>query len=449
MPPHRFTRSSTLTPAPSDEPGLPARRAALDILLAIRRGQALDMAMAESEAFEDLEGADRGFARTLIMAVLRRQNTLDEAYGTFLDRPLKSTQGTVITLLRLAAAQILLLGVPPHAATATTVDLAKERRDSAGFAKLLNALCRRMVEKGPSLIEDYPPRTDVPGWLWRRLERHYGAKTARRLAAAFVQEPALDLTPKDPKERERLATALEAHPLGPVSLRRTAGGRIEDLPGYTEGDWWIQDLAAALPISLLGDLTGQRVYDLCAAPGGKTAQLAAAGAHVTAVDISAKRLRRLEDNLARLGLRADTFVGDVLGFSPDEPADLVVLDAPCTATGTVRRHPDLLWSKKEEDVAELSALQDQMLHHAARLVRPGGRLMFITCSLLAEEGEDRSRAFLSRHSQFTAEPLSDDEKERLGPLNAAKDGHLRTRPDLIADAGGMDGFYAARFTRQD
>ena len=337
--------------------GLIAREAALDVLRLIRKGFPLDDAMKHSEGFCALEGPDRGFARTLVMTVLRRRNSLDEIYGEFLDRPLAASQHETRSILRIAAAQICLLGTPPHAAAMTSVELAKGRRDSAGFAKLINALCRRMTELPAEKVAELPPRTDTPGWLWRQLERAYGAKTARAIAEVHRGEPPLDITVKDLATRDAWAEKLGGEPIGPASLRLTTSGRIEDFEGYTEGDWWVQDLAATLPVMLAGDVAGKRVIDLCAAPGGKTLQLAAAGASVTAVDISGRRMERLDENLARTKLQARRVVSDALDYLPETPGDVVLLDAPCTATGTVRRHPDLLWSKKEEDSRALAVMQ--------------------------------------------------------------------------------------------
>ncbi|RFB05172.1 RsmB/NOP family class I SAM-dependent RNA methyltransferase [Parvularcula marina] len=436
---------------PSKKPkiieGLASRGAALDILRLLRSGLALDEALSVSKTFESLEGADRGFARALVMTVLRRRNTLDEIYAPFLDRPLKPNQHEVRTILRLAAAQIIFLETPPHAAASTAVDLARERRETAGFAKLINALCRRMAEADPERIKALPPRTDTPGWFWRKLERSHGAKAARTIAQVHASEPPLDLTFRTSADRDEWAEKLGAEPVGEVSLRQLDRGRTENIEGYEDGIWWVQDLAATLPARLAGDVAGKRVYDLCAAPGGKTMQLAAAGADVTAVDISPSRMERLTANLQRTNLKATSFICDVLDWQPEDLADVVLLDAPCTATGTVRRHPDLLWSKKEEDAEALAVLQDRMLDHVTAMVAPGGLLIFATCSLLPEEGEERAARFLKTHPEFERVPVTEEDVAGLPVIN--RDGDLRCTPAVLADKGGMDGFFAARFRKKD
>lgn len=441
--------ANSSSPESSDDqaPGLHARGAAMDVLRLIRSGLSLDEAMAQAKTFTALEGSDRGFARTLLMTLLRRRNTLDEIYTGFLDRPLKANQHEVRALLRLAAAQIILLETPAHAATSTTVDLAKERRDTNGFSGLVNALCRKMINYDREKLKGLPPRIDTPGWLWRKLERAYGAPATRKMAKTHITDPPLDLTFPTTDARDEWASRLSAEALGPLTLRLPSGaGRIEDLEGYVDGAWWVQDLSATLPVLLAGDVEGKRAYDLCAAPGGKTLQLATRGADVTAIDISPSRMARLEENIARIKVDVQTVVADVLDWQPEELADIVLLDAPCTATGTVRRHPDLLWSKKEEDAAALAVLQDRMLDHAVNLVAPGGLLIFVTCSLLPEEGEERAQRFLNTHPDFEHLPVSAEEVGGLNVIN--RYGDLRCTPAVLAEQGGMDGFFAARFRKK-
>ncbi|MEM6650224.1 MAG: RsmB/NOP family class I SAM-dependent RNA methyltransferase [Pseudomonadota bacterium] len=427
---------------PRTKPGLPARGAALDLLRLTRRGRSLDEALTICRSFNDLEGADRAFARQLASTVLRRQGSLDEVVAAYLDRPLKANQHELRALLRLAAAQIVLLEVPPHAAASTAVDLARERQELRPFAKLVNALARRMAESGADTLEKLPPRVDTPGWLWRQLQRAYGPKKTADMALAHRQEPPLDMTVKELSSRDGLAVAIGASAVGPVSLRRTMGGRVEELAGYEDGSWWVQDVAATLPARLAGDIEDKMVYDLCAAPGGKTLQLAAAGAKVTAVDISPHRIERLHENLTRTGLSARVEEADILQWRPREKADVVLLDAPCTATGTIRRNPDLLWQKKEEEVDILSKLQDRMLGHALTLVKPGGLLIFATCSLLPEEGELRVEAALKRHDRLARVPVTPEEVGDLPVIN--KDGDIRCLPSFLKDQGGMDGFFVSR-----
>jgi 16S rRNA (cytosine967-C5)-methyltransferase len=408
----------------------------------IREGYALDEAIGRSRRFAALEGADRAFARALVMAVLRYRGTLDAVVEKYLREPLAPRQHDLRDLLRLAAAQLLVLETPPHAATSTSVDLAKLRPSSAGYAGLINAICRRLVENGAQAFAAQHPRLDMPGWLWRRLERVYGPKTAREILAAHRSPPPLDLTLRPGQDRDEWAGRLEATEIGPQSLRRTDGGRIEDLAGYEDGAWWVQDVAATLPVRLAGDVAGKSVIDLCAAPGGKTLQLGTAAAEVTAVDISGHRMSRLIENLKRAGIFAKAIKADILEWTPEAPADIVVLDAPCTATGTIRRNPDLSWSKTEKDVEALSKLQDRMIDRAIGFVKPGGLLIFATCSLLPEEGEERIAAALSRHANLTRLPCTAEEVGGLPVID--RQGDIRCLPSMLAERGGMDGFYASR-----
>lgn len=425
--------------------GLAARQAAVDILRLVRNGRPLDEALATCRSFAALEGPDRGFARAVATAALRRQGSLDEVIDHFLKEPLKPGQHEVRTILRVAAAQLLLLETPAHAAVATAVEMTKARAETKGYRGLVNALCRRMSERGAEVLAEVGARTDTPGWLWRRLERTYGPKVVRAMAKAHRTEPPLDISVKAESTRAALAEALTAVAIGPMTLRRTGGGRVEELPGYDEGQWWVQDVAATLPARLLGDVAGRSVVDLCAAPGGKTMQLAAAGADVTALDISPHRLDRLEQNLKRTGLTALVREMDILKWAPDAPVDAVLLDAPCTATGTIRRNPDLLWNKREEEVDRLAALQDRMIDQALGYLKPGGTLVFATCSLLPEEGEKRIDAALERHPGLQRVKITPEEVGGLPVISP--DGDLRCLPSLLPEQGGMDGFFASRLVK--
>jgi 16S rRNA (cytosine967-C5)-methyltransferase len=421
-------------------PGLAARQAALDVLRLVSRGDGLDKALHLCRSFEALEGPDRGFARQMAMSVLRRQGSLDEVIETYLREPLGPKQTELRLILRLLAAQLLLLEVAPHAAGMIATELAKGRAETQGYARLVNALARRMAETGAERLAAVPLRADTPGWLWRRLERAYGPKTARAIAEAHRQEPPLDLTV--PKDRDAWAGRLGAEAVGPSTLRLTGGGRIEEIEGFEGGAWWVQDLAATLPVRLLGDVSGKRVLDLCAAPGGKTMQLCADGAEVIAVDSGEGRMGLLEANLARTGLSARTVVADVLQWAPEGMADAALLDAPCTATGTARRNPDVLRAKEEGLAGGLAKLQDRMIDRALSFLKPGGTLVFATCSLLPEEGEERAAAALSRHEGLTRRPVEPDEVGGLKVVN--KEGDLRCHPGIEP---GMDGFFACRLVK--
>lgn len=441
-------------PPASDAPakGLAPRRAALDILERIRDGASLDEALALTRAFIELEGSDRGFARALASTVLRRRGSLDHVLGAYIDRPLPKRAARAMDILRLAAAQSLILETPAHAAVATAVDLAGERKEIAGYGKLINAVTRKVAKAGPASIEDLPARTDTPGWLWRAWERRYGPARARAIAEAHRREAPLDLTLKDPATSEQWLERVkesnpEAEKLAVGSLRLHGVRDVKALAGFDEGAWWVQDAAASLPAKLIGDVAGKRVFDLCAAPGGKTLQLAAAGADIVAIDKSGDRLKRLSENLQRTNLRAITVKEDVLRWSSQNKADAILLDAPCTATGTIRRHPDIPWGKDETDLAALTALQASMIDHALTLLKPGGVLIYCVCSLQPEEGEAQAKAALARHSALLRRPVAPEE---IGGFAEAinRDGDLRTLPSMLGDKGGMDGFFAARFELQ-
>lgn len=430
--------------------GLAPRRAALDILERVRDGASLDDALALTRSFAELEGPDRGFARALASTVLRRRGSLDHVLGAYIDRPLPKKAMRAMDILRLAAAQSLFLDTPAHAAVATAVDLAGERQEIAGYAKLINAVARKVAKAGPAAVASLPPRTDTPGWLWRAWERRYGPARARQIAEAHRREAPLDLTLKDPASADRWLERLkedypEAEKLAFGSLRLKGVRNVTALAGFDDGAWWVQDAAASLPAKLLGDVAGKRVLDLCAAPGGKTLQLAAAGAQVVAIDKSGDRLKRLSENLQRTNLQATTVKEDVLRWSSQNKADAILLDAPCTATGTIRRHPDIPWSKDETDLAALTALQASMIDHALTLLKPGGVLVYCVCSLQPEEGEAQAKTALSRHENLARRAVAPEEIGGLAEaINGA--GDMRTLPYMLGERGGMDGFFAARFT---
>jgi 16S rRNA (cytosine967-C5)-methyltransferase len=384
------------------------------------------------EALPPMDARDRAAAHRLAAAALRRLGSLDAALEPYLT---KAPPIPVRHVLRLGAAGLLLLGTPAHAAVATAVALARSQR-LAPFAGLVNAVLRRLAEAGPAALEGLDgPRLDTPPWLWSA----WGAD-ARAIAEAHQHEAPLDLTLRPgaaaPPGGEELPTG---------SWRYPPGTRPAELAGYAEGAFWVQDAAAALPARLLAPLAGMRVADLCAAPGGKTAQLAAAGAVVTAVERDPARLARLEDNLRRLRLTAETVAADVLEWQPGALFDAVLLDAPCSATGTIRRHPDVPHLKRARDIATLATQQDRMLDAACALLRPGGRLVYAVCSLQPEEGPARALTAAAR-LPLRPEPLRAHDLPGLAEA-ITPEGWLRTTPALWPAHGGMDGFFAARFTR--
>jgi 16S rRNA (cytosine967-C5)-methyltransferase len=430
--------------------GLAARDLAVQLVSDVLLGrQPLDQAWSEltaRPAIAALEPRDRALARLIAATVLRRQGELEQVLNAFLAKPLPADKGRLWPILLAGAAQLACLGMPPHAVVDTAVELAQRDRGAHRFAKLANAVLRRVGERGAGLLADQDGvRLNTPDWLWQRWAAHYGAETARRIAEASLQEAPLDLTLKPGTEAEAQAWAekLGGTLLPTGTVRVTAHGRIEDLPGFADGAWWVQDAAAALVVRLAGDVAGRSVADLCAAPGGKTAQLAAGGAQVTAVDVSSVRLGRLRENLARLRLQADVIEADAATWSPGREFDIVVLDAPCSATGTIRRHPDILRLKRAEDIARMAELQRGMLANAAGLVAPGGLLVYATCSLEPEEGERQIATFLAERPGFQRETI-DAAPVGAEPAWFTPLGELRTLPFHQA---GMDGFYAARLRR--
>ncbi len=344
-------------------------------------------------------------------------------------------------LLRLGVCQLAFLKTPPHAAVDTTVALARWRRQAHHLA-LVNAVLRRLAAEADALgRQQDAARLDTPDWLWRSWARAYGPEVCRLIAEAHLDEPPLDLTAK--KDPRALADRLHAEILPTGTLRLRHHGPVSALAGFAAGEWWVQDAAAALPARLLGDVRGRRVIDLCAAPGGKTAQLAASGARVTAVDKAGERVLRLEDNLRRLGLEAEIVIADASEWRPSRPADAVLVDVPCTATGTIRRHPDIPHIKTAGDVAALARVQRRLLFAALDMVGPGGVVVYCACSLQPEEGPGQIAALLASGAPVMREAIVAGEIGGVRELITAE-GDLRTLPFHLAPAGGIDGFYAAR-----
>ena len=424
--------------APNDAAGLPARAAALDLLTAALSGRAgLDEGLSHP-ALAALPGRDRAFARALVMATLRHLGPIDAALQAKVKKP---PPDKVVQILRLGVAQAFVLKTPAHAAVTTSVDLVARDRGLQMFKGLVNAVLRGLLREPPGLDD---PELLAPGWLYARWRAAFGAEAAHEIAAMVAREPATDLTLKDPDTTGALAADLEAQVLPGGSLRTQRRGDISAWPGFAEGGWWVQDAAAAIPARLLAVQPGQTALDLCAAPGGKTLQLAAAGAQMTALDRSAARLKRVAENLTRTGLAAEAVAADAATWPDKRIFDAVLLDAPCSATGTFRRHPDVLWAAKPSDVAGLAAVQSKLLDAAARRLRPGGRLVYCVCSLEPEEGEGQVAAFLGRTQDIVLDPIGAGE----GGAPAASvrpDGTLRILPHHLD--GGLDGFYVARFRK--
>ena len=438
LPPSPPPKSSQRPEARDTDGELAARAHALALIeAALSRRAGIDEA-ASSPGAHALDGRQRAFARAISLTALRRLAAIDRTLDARLHKP---PPEPVRHLLRLGAAQLLYMDTPDFAAVDTTVELASKRNETRPFKGLINAVLRRLVRERP---EDMGPL--APDWLQARWRAAYGEAAAAAIAAEIPREPPTDLSLKPGLAPEQLAGELEARVLPGGSLRTERRGDIAEWPAYAEGGWWIQDAAAAVPARLLEVREGESALDLCAAPGGKTLQLAAAGATVTALDRSAARLRRVAENLQRTGLHAETVAADAGAWDDARAFDAVLLDAPCSATGTFRRHPDVLWVARPGDIAKLSEVQTRLLDSAATRVRPGGRLVYCVCSLEPEEGEAQAAAFLKRHPEFTRRPMQPGEG---GAPEAAltSDGDLRLLPHFWADQGGMDGFFVARFTR--
>jgi 16S rRNA (cytosine967-C5)-methyltransferase len=410
----------------------PTREAAFDLLIGtLERHRPLEEGL---EALAGLESRDRAAGHRLAGAVLRRIGSLDAVLEPLLK---KAPPLQVMHVLRIGAAGLLLLDTPPHAAVATAVGLARNS-GLTPFAGLVNAVLRRVSEGGAACLEGLDgPRLDTPPWLWTA----WGSE-ARAIATAHLVEAPLDLWIKPGA----------AVPPGAVKLptggwRCQHGTRVTTLAGFAEGDLWVQDAAATLPAQLLAPLAGEHVADLCAAPGGKTAQLALSGATVTAVESHPVRILRLRENLARLNLAVETVLADAGTWQPSTPLDAVLLDAPCSATGTIRRHPDVMRLKRPSDLPGLTAQQDRLIEAACAMLKPGGRLIYAVCSLQPEEGAPRIEAALSR-LPLRAEPFTPAELACL-PEALTPDGHVRTTPAMWPSRGGMDGFFIARLVRQE
>jgi 16S rRNA (cytosine967-C5)-methyltransferase len=397
----------------------------------------------ESARLDALSPRDRAFARLLVTTALRRLGEIDHLLKGLLQRPLPAKLSIVRQVLRLGVAQLRFLDTPPHAAIDQAVRLARAV-DRAGMAGLVNAVLRKVPSLAP-VSPETAAGLNTPGWLLRSWRDAYGATAAQAIGLAHLEEPPLDLTVKaDPAHWAGLLGG-SVLPTGSVRLSRP--GDVAALAGFADGAWWVQDAAAALPARLLGAPAGAAVLDLCAAPGGKSAQLAAAGARVTAVELDPRRADLLRSNLARLGLTAEVVVADAARFTPADAPGCILLDAPCTATGTLRRHPDIAWLKSADDVARTTAVQDRLLAHAATLLAPGGRLVYAVCALQPEEGPERIDALLSRQPTLAREAVQPDELPGLeGAITAA--GDVMTLPAMWPDRGHLDGFYIARLRKR-
>ncbi|BBO09090.1 RsmB/NOP family class I SAM-dependent RNA methyltransferase [Bradyrhizobium sp. TM102] len=447
MPSQRFA-------PPSEVPGLAARRIAADIVDGVlHKHRTLDDQLDGSGAhpgLKTLADRDRALMRRLVATVLRRLGTLGHVLSRLLDKGIPSDAPRAQSALLIGAAQILWMDVPDHAAVDLSVRLVQSDRRAARYAGLVNAVLRRCAREGAALVEEVAAQSlDLPPWLLARWSAHYGEATAREMALALGHEPSLDLTVKS--DAAQWANRLHGETLPTGTVRMLLHGSVTMLPGFAEGQWWVQDAAAALPARLFGDVKGKSIADLCAAPGGKTAQLAHAGAQVTAIDRSPARVMRLRENLARLSLQAETVVADAVEWAgPAEGFDGILIDAPCTSTGTIRRHPDVAWLRQEADVTAMTVLQQRLLRKSVSLLKPGGTLVYCTCSLEPEEGDQAVATLLASEPALRRVPIEAAEVAGLDEIITG-DGDLRTLPSHLPNAdpklGGLDGFFATRLVK--
>jgi 16S rRNA (cytosine967-C5)-methyltransferase len=420
--------------------GLPARAAALQVLGdVLRKRRPLDVALS---ATQSLPPRDAGFARAIAGETLRRFGQIEALVRQFVPKtPPPHKSGPTLEILFAGVCELLFLNVPAHAAVDAANRLAQADLKAVHFKALINAVLRRVSREGAAVLAEQDAAVlNTPDWLWLRWSDAYGEAVTRRIAEAHAVPAPVDIVLKGD------GPAPEGEKLFGNVVRLREAGRVDALPGFADGAWWVQDAAATLPAHLLGDVRGQRVIDLCAAPGGKTMQLAAAGGVVTSVDREADRIARVRENLARTKLEATVVEADVRDFRPDAPAPFVLLDAPCTATGTIRRHPDLPWIKSASDVTLCEQGASELLDAAAAMVAPGGMLVFAVCSLEPEEGVHQAEAFLRRNKSFARAKIGPDDVFGLTELISAE-GDLRTLPCHLSDKGGMDGFFAARLKR--
>ena len=426
--------------------GFGSRKAAISILSQVlRRKRPLDLAAAEVLSKSELEPRDQSFARAIASASLRHFGRLEALIRAFVPKaPPPHKAGPTLEILLAGSAELLFLGVPPHAAVDGANRMARADPKAVHFRPLINAVLRRVAQEGQGVLKKQDTAlVNTPDWLFERWRAVHGEEKARCIACAHLEIPPLDLALKS--ANDPYTDFSDALLLAPGHLRLRDAGRVESLPGFADGRWWVQDFAASLPATLLGDVRGKPVLDLCAAPGGKTLQLAAAGAHVTSVDLAPERLALVDANLMRTHLSAELVAADVRDWKPESLAPFVLLDAPCLATGTIRRHPDLPWIKSAADLVNAESLQHELLEAAAGMTTPGGILVYAVCSLEAEEGVEQIEAFLARHEDFKRQELNSGEV--LDDTFITEKGDLKTLPSYWSDRGGMDGFYAARLRR--
>jgi 16S rRNA (cytosine967-C5)-methyltransferase len=418
-----------------------SRRVCFDVLVAVAEGAQLDVAMSGNADLDSLEDRDRRFVQMLATTCLRRRGQLEKTIAPMMARRPFGAQENANIIMTMGAAQLLILKTEAHAAVDSTVELMRE----AGFDRLTgmaNAVMRRLTREGEARFATTTPIDNLPDWLNSSWQAKYGADVTAALTALSMDVPPLDITPRG--DASEWAERLDGKLINGVTIRREFDGDLTRLDGFAEGQWWVQDAAAALCATLFGDIAGKEVIDLCAAPGGKTAQLIAAGANVTAIDNGRKRIDRLRRNLTRLKMKANLVYGDGRTHQPEQLVDHILLDAPCSATGTLRRRPDILGRRTPENISDLQAIQWDLATTALGWLKPGGTMIYATCSLQAEEGEDMIAAILdAAKGGFALDPITPEQAGEFA-RSISDQGTMRIIPSDYADIGGVDGFYIAR-----
>ncbi|PHS22448.1 MAG: hypothetical protein COA85_11465 [Robiginitomaculum sp.] len=426
----------------------PARIWAANAITAILdHGHSMDDFLAGSNGFTAMSQRDRALARAIAGTVLRRLGQVDIILALYLAKPLPPKTGLMRAILRCATAEILFLRSPAFAIVSEAVSMAASKGKTRAFRHLANAVLRKVAAEGPERLKEIPATVNIPDWLCQSWQEAYGEAAIEEAAKVLIEDQPTDLTVF--RELADWTEKLSGTPIGEQSLRISPSDRqagdITKWTGFEGGAWQVQDVAAALPALILKPRAEEYIIDLCAAPGGKTAQLAASGARVTAVERSQSRLTRLDQNMKRLGLNVQSVCADALQWKPETLADAVLVDAPCTATGIFRRHPDVLALKTPEQVNDMAERQFSILKAAASMLRPGGRLIYCVCSAQVEEGEEIARRALE---ELPLGPLAIE----TGPLSYVetfiKENYLRIPPGAWDDKGGLDAFYIAAFTRQ-
>lgn len=438
-----MTSSSDTSPKATSKSSTSTRKISLEMIEAIcDQGQSLNEVFDQHTSWAQLEDRDRRFVRRLVMGLLRHRGELDDRIKPLLRYP--PGQSRVMNILRLGVLELTILEHPAHAAVSEAVQLAgKKFYPQKG---LINAVLRKVAaDKKPLRSHASRARRNIPKWLWQRWTSDHGTETTRSLAIEGLKEPPLDLFVQ--KNRDHYASELGGMCLSTHTVRLAEFGNIQTLAGFADGDWWVQDVAATLPVVLLDVEAGQPVLDLCAAPGGKTMQLSQTGADVTAVELVNKRCQIIRDNLQRTSLNADIVRANALKWEPERQWPKILLDAPCSATGTIRRNPDVLYHRKPDELQVIQDLQDALLSKARDWLMPGGEMVYATCSLLKSEGEERIEAFLEAHDDMEIVPYTHDQLGGIA-VDSNDKGMVRTFPAGLAEQGGMDGFFMTKLRRR-